>query len=127
MEGCMEITAILDTLQLYFDVMHECDMEKFDRIFHPSSSLFTTNDGALFLRPFAQYRAEIAQRTPPKSLHQPRMDKVLAIDILSPEVALARVTVRIFEKIYIDNLNLLKIDGYWMIVAKVYAHTESIT
>jgi hypothetical protein len=122
----MEITEIQNALQIYFDVMYECDLDKFDRIFHPSSSLFTMKDGAFNLRPFAQYRTEIAQRTAPKSVGQERTDSILLIDLLSPEIALARVRVRIHEKIFVDNLNLLKFDGQWMIVAKIFHHAETI-
>lgn len=122
----MEIANIQEALQLYFDVMYECDLEKFDLIFHPTSSLFTMKDGEFNLRPFAQYRSEIATRKPPKSMLQPRVDEILQIGILSPEIAFAQVRVRIFEKIFVDNLNLLKFDGRWMIVAKIFHHVETI-
>lgn len=122
----MEIASISQSLQIYFDVMYECDLEKFDLVFHPSSSLFTMKDGELNVRSFAKYRAEIAVRIPPKSVSQPRMDAVLQIGMLSPEIAFAQVRVRIFEKVFIDNLNLLKFDGRWMIVAKIFHHAETI-
>lgn len=116
----MPINEIQSALQLYFDVMHECDLEKFDRIFHPASSLFTSSNGVLTLRSFSTYRAELEKRTPPMSLGQARIDEVLMIDLLSPDIALAKVRVQIHEKIFVDNLNLLKLDGRWMIVAKIY-------
>ena len=122
----MEIDSIQQALQIYFDVMYECDLEKFDLIFHPTSSLFTMKDGEFNLRPFAKYRAEIATRTPPKSMLQPRIDEILQIGMLSPEIAFAQVRVRIFEKIFVDNLNLLKFEGRWMIVAKIFHHAETI-
>lgn len=122
----MEITAVSQALQIYFDVMYECDLEKFDRIFHPTSSLFTMQDGEFNLRPFAQYRSEISTRTPPKSVSQPRIDEILQIGMLSSEIAFAQVRVRIFEKVFIDNLNLLKFDGRWMIVAKIFHHAATI-
>jgi hypothetical protein len=122
----MEIDSIQQALQIYFDVMYECDLKKFDLVFHPTSSLFTMKNGEFNLRPFAQYRAEIATRTPPKSVLQPRVDDILQIGVLSPEIAFAQVRVRIFEKIFVDNLNLLKFDGHWMIVAKIFHHAETI-
>lgn len=122
----MEIDSIQQALQIYFDVMYECDLNKFDLIFHPTSSLFTMKDGEFSLRPFAQYRAEIATRTPPKSVGHSRLDDILQIGVLSPEIAFAQVRVRIFEKVFVDNLNLLKFEGRWMIVAKIFHHTETI-
>ncbi|MGS0891086.1 nuclear transport factor 2 family protein [Burkholderia stagnalis] len=122
----MEITRVHQALLLYFDVMYECDLEKFDQVFHPASSLFGMQDGHFSLRPFARYRAEMAERTPPKSVAQPRVDAVLQIGMLSPEMAFAQVRVRIFDKIFVDNLNLLKFDGKWMIVAKIFHHAETV-
>ncbi|MEM5446094.1 MULTISPECIES: nuclear transport factor 2 family protein [Paraburkholderia] len=122
----MEIANIQQALQIYFDVMYECDLEKFDLVFHPASSLFTMKDGEFNLRPCAQYRAEIATRKPPKSMLQPRVDDILQIGVLSSEIAFAQVRVRIFEKIFVDNLNLLKFEGRWMIVAKIFHHAETV-
>ncbi|MFT3801884.1 MAG: nuclear transport factor 2 family protein [Burkholderiaceae bacterium] len=122
----MEIDNVRQALQTYFDVMYECDLGKFDQIFHPTSSLFTMKNGEFNLRPFAQYRAEIAARTPPGSTSQPRVEDILQIGMLSSEMAFAQVRVRIFEKIFVDNLNLLKFDGRWMIVAKIFHHAETV-
>ena len=109
-------------LQVYFDVIHECDMEKFERVFHPCSSLFTSMDGVMTLRPFAQYRTEMARRKSPKSINQARIDEILALHMLSTDIAFAQVRVQVMEKIFTDNLNLLKIGSDWMIVAKLYTH-----
>ncbi|VWC94127.1 nuclear transport factor 2 family protein [Burkholderia contaminans] len=122
----MEIDGIQHALQIYFDVMYQCDLNKFDQVFHPSSSLFTMKNGEFNLRSFARYREEIAARKAPKSIQQPRMDDILQIEMLSSEIAFAQVRVRIFEKIYVDNLNLLKFDQNWMIVAKIFHHAETI-
>ena len=122
----MAVPAIQEAMQVYFDVMHECDLRKFDQVFHPTCSLFSAQDGVFTVRPFAQYRGEMEARTPPKSLGQPRDEAILKIDLLSPEIALTQVRVRIFEKIFIDNLNLLKMDGRWMIVAKLYHHAATV-
>ena len=122
----MDIAGIETALQTYFQVMHECDMQLFDQVFHPSCSLFTMKDGAMTVRPYAMYREEMSRRTPPRSLGQPRDDEaILKIEMLSPEIALAQVRVRIFEKIFVDNLKLLKVRDRWMVVAKIYHHAAS--
>ncbi|MEM5453222.1 nuclear transport factor 2 family protein, partial [Paraburkholderia guartelaensis] len=65
-------------------------------------------------------------RKPPKSMLQPSVDDILQIGVLSSEIAFAQVRVRIFEKIFVDNLNLLKFEGRWMIVAKIFHHAETV-
>jgi hypothetical protein len=117
----MNITEIQSTLQTYFDVMYECDMKKFDQVFHPSCSLFTAGDAELVVKPFEQYRQEMSTRTPPKSRSQPRdRERIIKIDFLSDEMALTQVRVQIHDKLFSDNLNLVKVGPRWMVVAKIY-------
>ncbi len=119
----MSIDAIQSTLQTYFDVMYECDMAKFDQVFHPACSLFTAGGATLVVRPFSTYREEMKARTPPKLLGQTRaMETIVKIDMLSNDIALAQVRVQIHDKLYADNLNLVQVDGRWMVVAKIYHH-----
>lgn len=117
----MNITEIQSALQTYFDVMYECDMEKFDQVFHPACSLFTAGDAELVVKPFAQYRREMSTRMPPKSRGQTRdKERIIKIDFLSDEMALAQVRVQIHDKLFADNLNLMKVGTRWMVVAKIY-------
>lgn len=117
----MNIAEIQTTLQTYFDVMHECDMEKFDQVFHPSCSLFTADGAELVVKPFELYRREMSTRISPKSRAQQRdRERIVKIDFLSDQMALAQVRVQIHEKLFSDNLNLVKIGPRWMVVAKIY-------
>jgi len=117
----MALTDIQAALRIYLDVMYDCDMEKFDQIFHAACSLFTVQDGALVVRPFEQYRLEMTSRMPPGAVGQSReMERVVKIDMLSDDLALAQVRVQIHDKLFADNLNLAKIGGQWMIIAKIY-------
>lgn len=117
----MAIAEIQSALQTYFDVMYECDMEKFDQVFHSSCSLFSADGAELVVKPYEQYRREMSTRNPPKSRNQSRgKERIIKIDFLSDEMALAQVRVQIHDKLFADNLNLAKIGQRWMVVAKVY-------
>jgi len=117
----MSVAEIQPTLQKYFDVMYECDMDKFDEVFHPACSLFTSNGESLVVRPFAVYREEMKARTSPKSLRQTRQaETIVKIDMLSADIALAQVRVQIHDKLFADNLNLVRVGERWMVVAKIY-------
>lgn len=118
----MNITEIQAALQTYFDVMYECDMEKFDQVFHPSCSLFTAGGAELIVKPCEQYRREMSTRTPPKSRAQSRdKERIVKIDFLSDDMALVQVRVQIHDKLFADNLNLVKVGPKWMVVAKIYS------
>ena len=104
----------------YFEAMHSQDMEKFDSVFHPSVTLYSAQGNELVLRPHALYREQVLNRQSPKELGNPRNDQVLMIDVMSESMALAKVQLQMFGGIMQDYLNLVKIDGHWWIIAKLY-------
>lgn len=118
----MEISEIQLAISKYFDVMFECDLEKFDQVFHPSCSLFTADEVDLVIKPFGEYRREMSTRIPPKSMNQTReRERIVKIDFLSRRMALVQVQVQIHDKVFVDNLNVTKVGHQWMVVAKIYS------
>jgi hypothetical protein len=64
-------------------------------------------------------------RASPQSQNSPRDEHVLMIDLLSPEMAMAKVQLRLFDNIMVDHLNLMKVDGRWTIMAKHFSRLRS--
>ncbi|MFM0316266.1 nuclear transport factor 2 family protein [Paraburkholderia nemoris] len=115
-----KMPALVEAVDLYFQALHECDLEKFDRVFHSSCSLFDTDDGKLTVVPIADYRRVIAERVSPMSKGQARDDTLISADFLSADTALTKVRLRIHDKVFIDHLNWAYVDGSFMIVAKLW-------
>lgn len=115
-----KMPALLQAHDVYFQMAHDCSLEKFDRVFHESCSLFDTDDGVLTVVPIADYREVIANRVSPKSAGKPREDELVSVDFLSPHTAVTRVRLRIHDKVFIDHLSWADVDGRFMIVAKVW-------
>ncbi|APA96520.1 hypothetical protein NS506_02456 [Nocardia seriolae] len=107
-------------LEDYFDLIYTQNMDLFDRVFHPSAVLYSAQDGVVVARPREEYRELMRARRSPEQNGAPRDDSVLRIDVLSPEMAMAKVRLRLNDNIMVDFLNLLLVDGHWMIVAKLY-------
>lgn len=114
------IEAINQAVDLYFQALHECDLAKFDRVFHPCCSLFDSTAGVFTAMPIAEYRQIIAQRRSPKSAGQARADQLISVDLLSLDAAVVKVQLRIHDNVFVDHLSLARIDGQFMIVAKVW-------
>jgi len=110
-----EIRAFLND---YFEVLQTQDMPKFDRVFHPDCVLYSAQDGAVVVRPFAAYRAMVQGRASPAAGHFPRSEEILMADMLSPTMAVVKVRLRLFDNIMEDHLNLMKHDERWMVYAK---------
>jgi hypothetical protein len=110
----------------YFETLYTQDLTMFDKVFHPGCVLYTSQEGTVVVRPIAEYRGIVAGRKSPKELGSPRKDEILMIDVISDEMALAKVRLRLNENIMVDYLNLLKVDGKWTIAAKFYHRAETV-
>lgn len=116
----MLINEIRGMLEEYFDALYTQDFAVFDNVFHPQCTLYSGQDDNLVVRPFAEYRAIVAGRKSPKETGSPRQDEILTIDVMSNEAALVKVRLRLFDNIMEDYLNIIKVKGKWMILAKVF-------
>lgn len=112
---CDEIRTFLAG---YFDVLQNQNMDLFDKVFHPSCVLYSRQDDKTIVRPFAEYRSMVQGRTSPEALGSPRHDEILLVDLLSDDMAVVKVRLRLFSNTMVDHLNLMKVDGRWMIFAK---------
>ena len=104
----------------YFDVMYAQDMATFDRVFHPSCTLYGVVDGQPNLRSFEVYRAAVAERTSPAELGESRDDRVLDFDQISDTIAWVKPQLQMFGGVMQDYLNLVFVDGQWWVIAKMW-------
>lgn len=117
-----EIESFLET---YFDVLQNQDIDSFDKVFHPECVLYSAQDGVTVVRPRAEYRAMVQGRESPEKGGFPRLDEIIMIDIMSSDMAMVKVRLRLFNNTMVDYLNLLRIDGKWTIVAKLFHRAQT--
>lgn len=115
---------VYELLGQYFDTLYYCDLEKFDAIFHPQA-IYATADAMPFLhQDMPAYREIIAQRSSPASRREQRRDFVDAIEFSGDNTALARVRCSIGERDFVDLLSLVRTEGRWRIIAKIFQIIE---
>ncbi|WP_455823688.1 nuclear transport factor 2 family protein [Pseudomonas graminis] len=112
-----EIQAFLND---YFNVLQSQDLNKFDQVFHRGCVLYSAQNSAVVVRPFDEYRTMVQGRQSPQAGGFPQLDEVLMIDVMSDEMAIVKVRLRLFNNVMVDYLNLMKVDGRWMIFAKLF-------
>lgn len=118
---------LLKAIDVYLDVIYYCDVEKLDTIFHPASSLFDADKGAILVDPIASFRHDVASRPSPSSVNQKREEEVILIDYLSSISATVKLRLRSHDNIFVDHLSFVKDENQeWKIVAKVW-HLESVS
>jgi hypothetical protein len=122
----MLIDEIRSFLNDYFEVLQTQDLQIFDRVFHKDCVLYSEQDGAMVVRPFAAYREMVQGREAPVKGNFPRSEELLMADFLSPTMAVVKVRLRLFNNIMEDHLNLMKHEGHWMIYAKHFYRVGSV-
>lgn len=115
------VTAVLGE---YFAGLRHSDTARLKRAFHPEAHYFCATDGTLLHLDMAQYFPVVDRRPSPASQGHPPTDRILAIEFAGPVTAFAKVACSIPPRFFTDFLVLLKLDGRWQIVSKVF-HYET--
>ena len=113
---------IKGVIQSYLDGLYESDAGKIASAFHPTSALTSvSNDGELVITPRDTWLDNVRARPSPQQRGLARHDRVLTIDLISPTMAYVKLNCAIPPRFFTDQLLLLKIDGRWQIVQKVFS------
>lgn len=107
-------------LGLYFDGLYHSDTARLRQVFHTAAFYAAVMDGALKNLTMDKYWPIVEARPSPASQEQVRRDRILAIDLIGTATALAKVECAIGRYFYVDLLSLIKLDGKWWIIAKVF-------
>jgi hypothetical protein len=113
--------AIEAVIRTYFDGLYEGDADKLAQAFHPTSVLTSEQDGTLQVLPYDKWLDLVRSRPSPKAKSLARADEIVSIDQSSPTSAFVKVKCQIPPRYFTDYLSLLKIDGRWQVVQKVFA------
>lgn len=114
------VHEMTSALEKYFDLMYDCDVQNFDAVFAGTAQLHGFREGEMQCWPAAKYKDVLAGRTSPKTQGASRDDKVLMLDFTSDTQALAKVSVRIGDIVFVDYLSYHKIGGAWLVTSKAY-------
>jgi hypothetical protein len=115
-----EFDAVARVLGDYFDGLHHGDTAVLRRVFHPQAGYYTATDGQLLHLDMATYFPIVDKRPSPASQGHARSDRILSIEFVGSVTALARVQCAIPPKAFTDLLSLVKLEGRWQIVSKVF-------
>src|SRR5437763_10755163 len=115
---------LVDATHKYFDLMYDCDVSRFDRVFASSAQLHGYRDGQMVVWPAQTYKDILKKRQSPQSLNAPRLNQILTMDFVSTTMAFTKVRVRIVTMVCLDYLTWHYIDGKWLITSKGF-HVES--
>ncbi len=124
MSAYAEVQALLDT---YFDALYYSDVDRLGAVFHPRAIYATADETPPRYRSMEEYFPVVAARQSPASRKEPRRDAVDSIEFAGINTALARVRCSIGQNDFTDFLTLVREDGAWKIIAKVFQITPRQT
>jgi len=107
--------AILNIVKDYFDGLYEADTTKLRKIFHSDTVLKAPNSR----RKREEWLSAIESRPVPKHEGEEYRFKLLSIEIIGDQ-AMVKLECPLFDNFYVDFLGLLKEEGQWLIVNKMY-------
>ena len=118
MKSALEEVAAL--LQVYVDGLYHSDTQGLRQVFHPDAIYASASEGALRSMRMDEYFPMVDQRPSPASKGDARHDCILSIEFVGPVTAMAKLECAILPKHFTDLLTLVKVDGRWQIIAKVF-------
>ena len=118
-----EYLAILEVLKKYYDALYRCDTALLAQVFHPSAQYFTASSGELMHLDMNTYFPIVEKRISPESSGEAYGFAIDSIEFVGDVTAIAHMRSSLFAKDFIDLLALIKIDGTWQIISKVFHYT----
>ena len=72
-----------------------------------------------------EYFSVVAGRHSPARRNETRRDSIVSIEFVGPAIAVARVDCAIGSRYFTDALTLIREDGAWRIMSKIFHYEES--
>lgn len=111
-----ENDAIASTIKMYVDGGRSGQSTKMREAFHPEATIFGYAGDDLFAGPIQKLFDWVDQNGPATDLQS----RIAAIDVAST-IATVRLELENWSgRRFIDMFTLLKIDGHWKIISKVF-------
>ncbi len=106
-----QIPAIASAINSYFDLMYDADDDHFPKVFHEACLIHGLREGKLTAWSAAEFSDVIRGRPSPAAMKSPREQEILSIEHTAPDLAAAKVRVRIGQTGFLDYLVFCRIAG----------------
>jgi hypothetical protein len=115
-------TAIKQTIQYYFDGGRMGDSVTLRKAFHPDARMLFVRDSALTAIPIGEYITRVGQNPPKPGAVDSTKRRIVNVDIAG-DAAVAKLELERPDMLVTDYMSLLRIDGKWVIVNKIFSRT----
>jgi len=107
-------------LQTYLDGLYHSDTKRLRQVMHRDAIYASVQDGELVYHTMDSYLPIVDARPSPASRNEDRADRILDIRFAGADTAFASLNCAIADLYFTDFLTLIKHDGRWQIISKVF-------
>ena len=115
-----QIHTIASAINGYFDLMYDADDNKFTEVFHDACLIHGLREGQLAAWSASEFRDVMRNRPSPAAMKSPREQEIISIEQTVPDLAIAKVRVRIGQTGFVDHLIFHRVDGKWLVTSKAF-------
>ena len=114
------IQAIASAINGYFDLMYDADDNQYPAVFQDACLIHGMRNGKLTAWSASEFREVMRGRPSPAAMQSPRDEETLSIEHIAPDLAIAKVRVRIGQTGFLDHLTFHRIEGKWLVTSKAF-------
>ena len=120
---CPELASIRKVIDLYIDGVKNGKVEALRQAFHPQSSMYGYKGDDLFITPIKGLYDYVTSTTPPAKDGEAGMGyecTVTSISVAGNSASVEMAMDGYHDHDFMDYFQLLKVDGRWWIVSKLF-------
>lgn len=116
-----ERNAVAGVMASYFEGLHRANPAMLRQVFHEDLAYVNATDGAYVSKGLDEYLDDVAGRSPSPPRREPKIEQIRQI---GENLAFVHATMNLMNRDYRDALTLVRADGRWKIISKVFVFTE---
>ncbi|MGH9803168.1 MAG: nuclear transport factor 2 family protein [Blastocatellia bacterium] len=117
---CLELETIRRVVDLYIEGVRNGNVESLRQAFHPQSSMFGWKGKDLFITPIQGLYDYIASTPAPTKSSEQTKFIITSIQVADNAATVAMAMDAYHAHDFMDYFQLLKVDGRWWIVSKLF-------
>ena len=114
-----DVAAITNILEdYYFKGIYEGNLDLLNQVYYTGTLLFGDVKGQPYAKTLDDYLDGVKNRQSPKDSGKPFKGEIISVKVVNT-IAIAEVTVKMYDFNYHEYLSFHKLDGRWLIVNKM--------
>jgi hypothetical protein len=120
-----ELQSIRDAVNLYVEGLHTGNIVMLRKAFHPKAMMYGASDGNITIVEIEGLYSFVASNKPLSETGEPHQCFISSIQYAGNAASVEMIEESGYGNDYTNYFQLLKIDGQWVIVSKLYNASAS--